>query len=720
MVWPARLRHGWITAIALTAILALAPAAADATTFDVSSTADTNTAGTLRNAINQANIDPDPLSAITFNGLASGTQTISLSSALPAIAHATTIDATGHESTPGAPNVVISGSGITAPGLDVQAAGSAIKGISIVNFGVNAGIEVERNNVTVSGNYLGLDATGAAHGNFVGVTVAGGASASLTGIVLGETSSAARNVIGGNGTGIAISNADDTTIQGNYVGLDPAGTAARPNLTGIDLFQGFGTPLTVNGTVIGGHTAGERNVVAASTGDGIELDDATVSDTQITGNRVGTTADGAHALPNRNGITLQGGTTGNHIGDPQTGGGNLISGNAQAGVLVFGSADDTHFAGNFIGTGPNGTGSIPNGTGIHVAANAGNTLIGSLFAGTKNIVAGNSGAGILIDGAASNTSVKGNHIGLDVIGIRDPNQDGIDLFGGGVGNLIGGSAVGEGNFISGNNGNGIDVTDQLATIAGNTIGLDPSNDQPRGNGLAGVRIGDGANVITLSNNLISSNEQHGVALAGGIQAHVTHNHIGTNLGGDAARPNGGAGINISGGSLAVIGGTAPEDGNLISGNTLFGIEIDGPSNLNSIFGNLIGTDASGTAPLGSRQPIGIGIDASHGNVTNTTIGGNDPGQSNTIAFNKTNVSFEMFPATLASTGTAIRANSIFGSTTGMGIDIGGDGVTPNDAGDGDDGPNDVQNFPVLTSAVTSGGKTVIDGTLNTESNKSYA
>src|SRR3954447_1322435 len=110
MVWPARPRHGWITAIALMAILALAPAAAQATTtFHVTSTADTNTSnvGTLRWAIDQANTNPGD-DVIDFVGLTTGAQTIALSSALPPITGQVVIDGTAHESTPGAPNVVIS------------------------------------------------------------------------------------------------------------------------------------------------------------------------------------------------------------------------------------------------------------------------------------------------------------------------------------------------------------------------------------------------------------------------------------------------------------------------------------------------------------------------------------------------------------------------------------------------------------------------------------
>src|SRR5262249_25949139 len=57
---------------------------------------------------------------------------------------------------------------------------------------------------------------------------------------------------------------------------------------------------------------------------------------------------------------------------------------------------------------------------------------------------------------------------------------------------------------------------------------------------------------------------------------------------------------------------------------------------------------------------------------------------------------------------------------GLGIDLGpNNGVTANDANDTDAGPNDGQNFPVITSVVPAGGNTVISGTLNSTANRSF-
>ena len=55
----------------------------------------------------------------------------------------------------------------------------------------------------------------------------------------------------------------------------------------------------------------------------------------------------------------------------------------------------------------------------------------------------------------------------------------------------------------------------------------------------------------------------------------------------------------------------------------------------------------------------------------------------------------------------------------LAIDLGGDGITPNDLGDLDDGPNGLQNYPVLTSAITTDGTTTVTGTLNSLANTSF-
>src|SRR5207244_1754900 len=139
-----------------------------------------------------------------------------------------------------------------------------------------------------------------------------------------------------------------------------------------------------------------------------------------------------------------------------------------------------------------------------------------------------------------------------------------------------------------------------------------------------------------------------------------------------------------------IGGTTAAASNIISGNMGHGVAILSTSNGNVVEGNYIGTNASGTGAIGNS---GNGVMVDSGAVNNTigVLAGN------IIAFNAKGV----VVTGNTSTGNAIEGNAIF-SNTGLGIDLGDDGVTANDSS-GHAGPNNFQNFPVLTSAISSGG-----------------
>src|SRR5262249_10125290 len=119
-----------------------------------------------------------------------------------------------------------------------------------------------------------------------------------------------------------------------------------------------------------------------------------------------------------------------------------------------------------------------------------------------------------------------------------------------------------------------------------------------------------------------------------------------------------------------------------------------------IQGNLIGTNAAGTGALGNGND-GIVL-----NGSGNSVGGTTAAARNVIAFN-VGVGVKV----INGTGNTILGNSIF-SNAGLGIDLGGDGGTPNDAGDADTGANDLQNFPVITSVSSAAGNVRIGGPYN--------
>jgi CSLREA domain-containing protein len=251
------------------------------------------------------------------------------------------------------------------------------------------------------------------------------------------------------------------------------------------------------------------------------------------------------------------------------------------------------------------------------------------------------------------------------------------------------------------------------------------NGSGAGNGVSGLTITAGSS--TVKGMAIYNFTQHGILLETGNGNTIVGNYIGTDASGIASgKGNGNNGVFVNHLDNNVIGGTAPGEGNVISGNGT-GVRL-GFTEGTTVQGNLIGTDKNGTAGLGNST-TGVHLD----NAFNCQIGGTSPGAGNVIAFNGTLFDFDndgLFDDGAGIVvgfggGNDILSNSIF-SNIGLGIDLSSnfplDGVTPNDPAadkDSDFGPNGRQNFPVLTSAKNSDGKTIIKGSLNCDDLQTY-
>ena len=333
------------------------------------------------------------------------------------------------------------------------------------------------------------------------------------------------------------------------------------------------------------------------------------------------------------------------------------------------------------------------------------TTIGT--SGHGNTVSGNTSNGIVLDQTHDNV-VLGNRIGVNSAGTASLSNGGTGVSVGLAShNRIGGTATGEGNVISGNGGSAVSmVLSSDLTIVGNRIGVDEDASDAIPNGGAGISTND-VNPITIggptvgARNVISGNVGPGIRINYCSSGTVQGNFIGTNGAGTAPIPNGGAGVarSITGG--VNIGGSAPGAGNVISGQAGDGLTLSDAVSV--VDGNFIGTDATGAGPL-PNTGAGVRINGASGG---SVIGGGVTAAGNSIAFNGGG----------GIVHTASPRDVVFGSNrihsnTGLGIDLGGDGVTPNDATDPDTGPNDLLNFPVLTSAVANGTTTVVGGTLN--------
>ncbi len=183
---------------------------------------------------------------------------------------------------------------------------------------------------------------------------------------------------------------------------------------------------------------------------------------------------------------------------------------------------------------------------------------------------------------------------------------------------------------------------------------------------------------------------------------ITGDWLGVAPDGTAHGDSDGVGVLDTAATQNTIGGTAPADRNLISGNNI-GVALQGGSG-NTIEGNLIGTNTAG-GRLGNANGVYV-----YSSAVNNTTGGTSAGQANLIAFNANQGVFVGSDATDTTTvGNTIRSNSIHDNGVG-GIFL--NGVGANDHCDADGGPNNFQNFPVLATATLAGGNTQISGTLD--------
>ncbi len=185
-------------------------------------------------------------------------------------------------------------------------------------------------------------------------------------------------------------------------------------------------------------------------------------------------------------------------------------------------------------------------------------------------------------------------------------------------------------------------------------------------------------------------------------ASVQGDFIGTDPTGMHARPNfEGVFVNTAPGFFVNIGGPGAPFRNVISGN--HGRAV-GANTRVMMLSNFIGTAADGRTPLGNRIGMDAGAVALFG--PDSVVGG-DGEFANVIAFNDTPgiVIVNDEPPTV------ISRNRIY-DNDGQAIDLDEDGRTPNDPGDGDTGPNGLQNFPVLRSANTAHAHTRVRGTLD--------
>lgn len=364
------------------AILISLSISAQAAIYTVTSDADSGP-GTLRDAIAQANASTNVADTINFAITPlGGLKTINLLSPLPAISDP--VEILGYTQSGSAPNTLAVGN--------------------------NAVLNVELN--------------GAGAGSAIGLrcSTTGAAPCTFSGLIINRFQEG----------GIRIDATARGAIIGSFIGTNSAGAAALGNINyGILILD-----TSALGSIVGGISPGERNVISGNSGTGVTLS-AGADSVLIIGNYIGTDKNGAADLGNTSHGVLIANSSTNSVD------GNIISGNNGSGVTIqqdFGfTASGNSVVKNLIGVNADGNSALGNnGSGVLLQA-AGN-FIGSDSSADRNVIAGNGANGISIStNFATGNSILGNRIGVGANGTTSiPNFDnGIQISNGAAGNTVG-------------------------------------------------------------------------------------------------------------------------------------------------------------------------------------------------------------------------------------------------------------------------------------------
>lgn len=260
---------------------------------------------------------------------------------------------------------------------------------------------------------------------------------------------------------------------------------------------------------------------------------------------------------------------------------------------------------------------------------------------------------------ATDLTIEGCYLGVDITGsVASPNYYGLEITN--CSNIIiGGIGAARRNILSGNQFVGLYAQSVTGiTVLGNYIGTDAAGSIRMGNENTGIQFANCPGVITIESNVIADSRFSGIQM----------------------------------------------QSNWPNADVVY------------IRKNKIGTDRTGTQNLGNRQNgITMGV-----NANRALIGGSDAQDANIIAFNQWDgVKIWMDNAGMKVIGNSIHSNGLLGIDLTPSFSDTEGKVTLNDSDDADTGPNNLQNFPVITLVQSDGSKTRIQGTLNSAAHQSY-
>ena len=395
-----------------------------------------------------------------------------------------------------------------------------------------------------------------------------------------------------NGTGIGLGAGDSTGAQilGN--------TIERNTFDGILTLGG------VQNLVIG--TLASPNTVQDNGSNGIEFSPGNYAGTVVQANTVATNGDIGIAIDAGTNLT---------VGVP--GAGNTVTGNTNVGIGARGTQTGTRIRSNTVTTNPIGIG-LDAATGL---------AVGGTAAGEGNTITGSTSYGLGAQGTSTGTTVYGNTMTANAMGVGLSGAAGI---------TIGGPAAGQANTIDANLGIGLGATGTLtaATVRGNSLQNNTTDGvyllAAQGLTVGGTAAGE--------SNTIDSNGSDGLEATG--------DSTGTTVLGNEIRFNTVHGVNLAAATNLTIGGTVLGSSNTIQSNGSAGVFATGTSTGSLLVGNLI-----------DANTVGVDLQAAQG----LTVNGGGAAASNTISGNTT----AGVRASGDNVGTAVRGNLITGSPTGV-------------------------------------------------------
>lgn len=301
-------------------------------------------------------------------------------------------------------------------------------------------------------------------------------------------------------------NAPHSTVSACYIGVNETADSIISNDIGLEFISGSDSCL------IGGSSPADRNIISGNQHIGIRLLD--VKYCTVSANYIGTNREGTMALPNYDGMSMEGAVQFCTIGGLTEGERNLISGNTDYGLPLFGVGATANIViGNYIGTDATASYAIGNTYGVLFDDGSFGNRVGGHSDAERNIISGNVGYGVFFYNNGTNSNIlRNNYIGTDCTGLHAiPNTAGIIIDGISYSNIM------DSNIISGNlqSGIGINITGSDSNIiVRNLIGVNAIG-QPLPNGLDGIRISQGPKATRIGGtpaeaNIIANNGACGV------------------------------------------------------------------------------------------------------------------------------------------------------------------------------------------------------------------